>query len=73
METRRKNKYCSINCQKEHEYKEYVEKWKSGKSDGLRGEYQISNHLRRYLFEKIITNVNYVVGEKEILLLTPFL
>ena len=52
METRRKNKYCSINCQKEHEYKEYVEKWKSGKSDGLRGEYQISMYIKTYLFKK---------------------
>ncbi len=45
-------KYCSNKCQKEYEYKRFIEKWKSGKITGMRGKYQISMHLRRYLFNK---------------------
>ena len=47
-----RNKYCSIYCQKEFEYKKYIIDWKSGKKDGLRGDYQISQHIRKYLMEK---------------------
>ena len=50
--TKRNNKYCSISCQKEHEYKEYIKKWKQGNADGLRGEYQISMYIKTYLFKK---------------------
>lgn len=51
-ETKRNNKYCSNNCQKEFEYKEYIENWKNKKEDGLRGEYQISMYIKTYLFRK---------------------
>lgn len=51
-ETKRNNKYCSIACQKEFEYKKYIDKWKNKKVDGLRGEYQISMHIKTYLFKK---------------------
>lgn len=47
-----RNKYCSIYCQKEYEYKVYIEKWKRFEVIGLRGDYQISQHIRRYMFEK---------------------
>ena len=50
--TKKRNKYCSINCQKEHEYKEYIGKWKNNKVNGLRGEYQISMYIKTYLFHK---------------------
>lgn len=43
---------CSPQCDNERKYITYIEKWKSGSVDGLRGEYQISNRIRRYLFEK---------------------
>lgn len=33
-EIKNRNKYCSIKCQKEHEYKEYILKWKKGEIDG---------------------------------------
>lgn len=46
------NKYCSNLCQKEFEYKKYIEKWKNKKVNGLKGEYQISNHIKTYLFNK---------------------
>ena len=45
------NKYCSINCQNDYENKQYIERWKQGLETGLKGEYGISNHIRRYLFE----------------------
>jgi len=47
-----RNKYCSNLCQKEFEYKEYIDKWKNNKVSGLKGEYQISNHIKTYLFNK---------------------
>ena len=47
-----KNKYCSIKCQKEYEYNIFIKKWKNGDIDGMRGEYQISMHIKTYLFKK---------------------
>ncbi len=47
-----KNKYCSVRCQKEYEYKTYIERWKIGKENGMRGNYQISMYLKTYLFNK---------------------
>lgn len=43
--------YCSNKCQNEYQHKEYIERWKNGEENGLAGEYCISGHLRRYLFE----------------------
>lgn len=48
----KKSKYCSNKCQKEYEYKEYVKRWKNGKENGMRGEYQISLHVKTYLLNK---------------------
>lgn len=49
---RNRNKYCSVKCQKEYEYKQYIEKWKNGNIDGMRGNYQISMHIKMYLLKK---------------------
>ena len=46
------NKYCSIHCQHEYEYNEYIERWKNGEENGISGRYGISAHIRRYLSEK---------------------
>jgi len=46
------NKFCSIKCQQEYEYVEYIKRWKNGEETGLSGKYGISSHIRRYLFEK---------------------
>ena len=51
-EIKEKNKYCSNICQKEFEYKEYIENWKNNKVNGLKGQYQISNYRKTYLFNK---------------------
>ena len=51
-EIAKKKKFCNNHCQKEFEYKSYIQKWKKGELDGLRGEYQISMHIKAYLFKK---------------------
>lgn len=48
----RQKKYCNNKCQKEYQHKEWITRWKEGKESGLRGEYGISVHLKKYLFEK---------------------
>jgi hypothetical protein len=47
-----RNKYCSIECQKQYEYKKYIEDWKKGIKDGMRGSYQISMYIKEYLYNK---------------------
>lgn len=46
--------YCSNQCQRDLEYKEYISKWKLRQVDGNRGinAKNISGHLLRYLREK---------------------
>lgn len=46
------NKYCSNHCQAEYQYKIYIDRWLNGLETGLRGKYQISQHIVRYLYEK---------------------
>ena len=48
----KKKKFCNNLCQKEYQYKEYINKWKLGEIDGIRGEYQISMHIKTYIFKK---------------------
>ena len=47
-----RNKYCSLECQKEYEYKIYIDEWKKGLKDGMRGQYQLSMHIKAYLLNK---------------------
>lgn len=48
----RQGKYCDNNCQSEYQYKEYIKNWKQGIETGMSGEYQISRHIRKYLYSK---------------------
>lgn len=48
----RHNIYCSILCQHDFEYKQYIQNWKDGKESGLSGEYQLSKNIKKYLLEK---------------------
>lgn len=48
----KRNKYCSNKCQVEYQYKNYIKLWKNGYEDGMRGDYQISQHIKTYLFKK---------------------
>jgi predicted HNH restriction endonuclease len=52
--TPRQKKYCSNQCQADHQYQIYIRKWKEGKVDGSRGiqTRNISRNLKRYLIEK---------------------
>ena len=45
-------KFCNNVCQKEYDYHKYIYEWKKGLRDGLRGKYQVSSHIHRYLYEK---------------------
>ena len=49
---KKNNKYCCQQCQLDYQHKQYIEKWKSGQESGLKGKYDVSNHIRKYLFEK---------------------
>jgi hypothetical protein len=50
--SRKKNKYCSVQCQKDFQYKTYIIDWKQGNKDGRKGKLQTSGHLHRYVLEK---------------------
>ena len=50
--TGRQTKYCSNQCQKEYQYKEFIERWQQGLENGIVGQYGISNHIKRYMFTK---------------------
>jgi len=45
-------KYCNNSCQADYQYTKYINDWQNGKNNGLKGKYQISNHIRRYLLIK---------------------
>jgi len=47
-----RKKYCNSKCQNEYEYIEYIKKWLSNDFSGVRGKYDISRYVKRYIFEK---------------------
>lgn len=47
-----KIEFCDAHCQNEYKYKQYIERWKNGEENGLKGEYGLSKYIRRYLLEK---------------------
>lgn len=51
-DVKKNRKYCSNKCQQKKEYLNYIESWKNGFTNGMRGKTSISAHIRRYLFEK---------------------
>lgn len=50
--TKSQTKYCCTKCQTDYQHKQWVQRWKNGKETGIRGQYGISAHLKRYLFDK---------------------
>lgn len=50
--TKNQMKYCCTKCQTDYQHKQWVQRWKDGKETGIRGQYGISAHLKRYLFDK---------------------
>jgi 5-methylcytosine-specific restriction endonuclease McrA len=48
-----RDRYCSIRCQKERQYTEFIARWKAGEVRGGRGaDLAVSQHIRRYLIEQ---------------------
>lgn len=46
-------KYCSNQCHCDHQYFEYIERWKNGDELGYVGKLlRPSNHIKRYIFDK---------------------
>ena len=45
-------KYCNGKCQREYEYKQYIKRWKQGEMNGVRGNYNLSNYIKKYLLKK---------------------
>ncbi len=47
-----RKQFCNHQCSSDFRYKKYIERWKKGQENGRSGVDNISNHIRRYLFEK---------------------
>ena len=45
-------KYCNNKCESDYEHKQYINNWKQGSESGIIGKDDVSNHIRRYLFDK---------------------
>ena len=61
---RHQGKYCSNKCQKEYQYKKYIERWKSGLKNGMSGLYQLSNYIENILKKTMIISAANAVGMK---------
>ena len=46
------NTFCSKDCQANYYRRLYLERWKRGEEDGLKGKYGLSSYIRVYLLEK---------------------
>ena len=46
------NKYCSVKCQHEYQSKTYITEWQQGIQTGIKGQSDVSNYVRKYLFDK---------------------
>ena len=45
-------KYCSIKCQQEYRYHEYIKLWKTGNAPKMKHDFLISKYIKRFIFEK---------------------
>ena len=48
----RATKYCSNKCQTDYQHSQWIARWQRGEETGIKGKYQVSDHIRRYLQEK---------------------
>ena len=46
------NKYCSVQCQQDFQYKQYITEWQAGLQSGAKGKLQTSSYIHRYILEK---------------------
>ena len=44
--------FCCHEHQTLYRYKQYIERWKRGEENGLKGKYGISEFVRKYIFQK---------------------
>jgi hypothetical protein len=51
-DTQKTGKWCSNACQMANQYESYIKRWKAGQEHGNTGKYDLSAHIRRYLFDK---------------------
>ena len=45
-------KFCNHKCHSDYKHNQYIKEWKEGLQTGIIGDYQISTHIRKYLFDK---------------------
>ena len=48
----KRGKYCDNTCCFEYKGKQYIERWKNGEENGLKGKYGIATAVRKYIFQK---------------------
>ena len=46
------SKYCSLRCHLESQHRRYIERWLAGEIHGGRREGCVSNHVRRWLYQR---------------------
>ena len=46
------NKYCSVQCQQDFQYNQYITDWKNGLQNGAKGKLQTSGYIHRYVLKK---------------------
>lgn len=51
-QSRTATKYCNNVCQRAMEQTKFIERWLAGNETGISGQYEISQHIKRYLFDK---------------------
>jgi hypothetical protein len=52
-DTQKRGRWCGNKCQMDHQYEEYIQRWKEGKESGvISSGLEVSNHIRRYFHEK---------------------
>ena len=44
--------FCNNTCYAEYKGKQYIERWKNGEENGLKGKYSIASAVRHYIFGK---------------------
>ena len=49
---KKQKKYCSNQCQGDHQYRVYISEWLAGNRSGEQYEGEVSNHVRRWLFDQ---------------------
>lgn len=49
---RKDSQFCCSEHFNRYKYEKYIEKWKNGEENGMKGEYGIANAVKKYILEK---------------------